>query len=426
VLIIQGLPAGQTRLDWRPGIDKLVDVNPDARMKFVIELARALHAYGSPAHRLEGAMADVMQSLGIEGTVFSLPTGIMISMEADGRHHSAILRVTAAELDLGRLSDLVDLSAEVGKGTVTPGEGHARIAAILATPPRYGTVVTVTAMALTSAAAARFFGGGSIEMAVALVIGLAVGLLSVAAKRVGVIGRLFDPIAGFVVSLLAVAAASLVEPNSIPVVTVAGLIILVPGLTLTTAISELAQQNLVSGTARLNGALITFLLLGFGVAAGARVAVFAFGTPAAALPVALPAWTEAVSVLVASVALTVIMRVPARDFHWVLLTAVTSYVAVRATSSAAGPELGVFVAALVAGAASNAHSRRFLRPAAVTRLPAIMLLVPGGLGFTGIASMLQQDVMEGVRTAFSVAIIAVSLVIGLIISNAIVTPGRKI
>lgn len=425
-MIIQGLAAAQTRLDWRPGIDKLVGVKPDDRMKFVMDLARALHEYGSPAHRLESAMADVMQSLGIEGTVFAMPTGIMISMESDGRHHSEILRVTAAELDLGRLSDLVDLAGEVGKGAVTPSEGHARIAMILAAPPRYGRVVTVTAMALTSAAAARFFGGGSIEMAVALAIGLAVGLLSEAAKRVGVVGRLFDPIAGFVVSLLAVAAATLVEPNSIPVVTVAGLIVLVPGLTLTTAISELAQRNLVSGTSRLSGALITFLMLGFGVAAGARVAVVVFGTPAAALPTALPTWTETVSVLVASVALTVIMRVPARDFHWVLVTAVTSYVAVRATSSATGPELGVFVAALVAGTLSNAHSRTFLRPAAVTRLPAIMLLVPGGLGFTGIASMLQQDVMEGVKTAFSVALIAVSLVIGLIISNSIVPPGRKI
>jgi uncharacterized membrane protein YjjP (DUF1212 family) len=413
-------------LDSARQIAKLVLVNPNDTIRFLRKLARALHEYGSPAHRLEGAMTDVMQSLGIEGTVFSLPTGIMLSLELDGRHHSEMLRLSTSELDMGKLSELIDLATDVGRGLVTPADGETRIDAILAAPPRYGTVLTVAAFALTSAAASRFFGAGAIEMATALVIGLAVGLLTVAAPRVGFIGRLFDPIAGLTVSILAVAAAATVEPMSIPIVTVAGLIVLVPGLTLTTAISELAQNNLVSGTARLNGAVIVFLMLGFGVAAGGKVGVFVFGPPFLALPVPLPLWTEAVSVTVACISLTVLMRVPARDFPWVLVAAVPSYVAVRFTSPVAGPELGVFVAALVAGSLSNFHSRKFLRPVAVTRLPAIMLLVPGGLGFTGLSSMLEQNVTDGVRTAFSVAIIAVSLVIGLIISNSIVPPGRKI
>ena len=401
-------------------------MNQDETIRFVRRLTRALHEYGSPAHRLEGAMADVMQSLGIEGTVFAMPTGIMLSLEIGDRHHSEMVRISATELDMGKLSDLMDLASAVGAGSVSPADGERRIDEILAAPTRYGTALTVAAFALTSAAASRFFGAGSTEMAAALAIGLVVGLLSVAAPRVGFLGRLFDPISGFTVSLIALALAALVAPMSIPIVTVAGLIVLVPGLTLTTAISELAQNNLVSGTARLNGAIIVFLMLGFGAAAGGKLGVLLFGDPRLATPVPLPFWTEAVSVVVACITLTVLMRVPGRDFPWVLLAAVPSYVAVRLVSPVAGPEVGVFVAALVAGSLSNAHSRRHLRPVAVTRLPSIMLLVPGGLGFTGISSMLQQDVTQGVKTAFSVAIIAVSLVVGLIISNSIVSPGRKI
>lgn len=413
-------------LDCAEKIVKLVRVTHDANVRFVGKLARALHEHGSPAHRLEGAMGEVLESLGIEGNVFSMPTGIMLSLELDGRHHSEMLRIAKSELELGRLSDLMDLASEVGKGSITPAEGEARIDALLSAPPRYGSLLTLVAFALTSAAAARFFGGGSLEMAAALAIGLAVALLSFLAQRVGFLARLFDPISGFVVSLLAIGAAALVGPLSIPIVTVAGLIVLVPGLTMTTAISELAQNNLVSGTARLNGALIVFLMLGFGVAAGGKAGLALFGPGLTGVPVPLPLWTEIVAVLVACVTLTILMRVPARDFPWVLLTAVPSYAAVRFVSPVAGPELGVFVAALVAGVLSNLHSRQFLRPVAVTRLPASMLLVPGGLGFTGISSMLQQDVMQGVKTAFSVAIIAVSLVVGLIISNSVVSPGRRI
>lgn len=420
------IQAENHELDSTPQIVKLVAVNQDDKVRFVRKLSRALHEYGSPAHRLEGAITEVMNSLGIEGTIFAMPTGIMLSLEIDGRHHSEMLRISATELELGRLTELMDLAGEVGKGIVTPAVGESRIDAILAAPARYGTILTVAAFALTSAAASRFFGAGAAEMAAALLVGLAVGLLSLAASHVSFVGRLFDPIAGFIVSLIAVAVATMGTPLSVPIVTVAGLIVLVPGLTLTTAISELAQNNLVSGTARLNGAILVFLMLGFGVAMGGRLGTLIFGNPPATSPIALPLWTEAVAVVVACISLTVLMRVPGLDFPWVLFTAVSSYVAVRVASPIAGPELGVFVAALVAGVLSNVHSRRFLRPVAVTRLPSIMLLVPGGLGFTGISSMLQQNVLEGTKTAFSVAIIAVSLVTGLIISNAIVPAGRKI
>jgi uncharacterized membrane protein YjjB (DUF3815 family) len=84
------------------------------------------------------------------------------------------------------------------------------------------------------------------------------------------------------------------------------------------------------------------------------------------------------------------------------------------------------VGAIVAGAVSNFHARHWNRPAGLTRIPALMLLVPGGLGFTGIASLLKEDIIHGMTTAFSVALISVSLVVGLIVSNAIVAPRRAL
>ena len=50
--------------------------------------------------------------------------------------------------------------------------------------------------------------------------------------------------------------------------TLGGLVVLLPGLTLTTALSELATRHLASGAARLSGAFITFLSIVFGVAFG--------------------------------------------------------------------------------------------------------------------------------------------------------------
>ena len=76
------------------------------------------------------------------------------------------------------------------------------------------------------------------------------------------------------------AVSSMLKPVSIA--TLAGLIVLVPGLTVTTAITELATSHLTAGTTRMAGAFMTFIAIGFGVALGYRIAAM-LGPPAAAL-----------------------------------------------------------------------------------------------------------------------------------------------
>jgi uncharacterized membrane protein YjjP (DUF1212 family) len=398
--------------------------NPNG-IPFVIKLGRALHIYGAPAHRLEGAMTELTRRLGYDGRFFSMPTGIFASIESPDEKRVEMIRIEGSELDLGKLSDLTDVANAVIRGERTFDEGSVDVDLILDAPPRYGAVLTTFAFAVTSPVVSRFFGAGAKEVLISVFAGLAVGLLALAAPKISAVARLFNPLAGFTVSLIAVLGAVAVDGASVPIITVAGLIILIPGLTLTLAVSELAQQNLVSGSARLSGALVSFLLLGFGVAVGGNVGALLTGTVRLAPPVPLPGWTEAVAVLGACITLSVLLRAPMRDFPWVLAACVLTYLGVRQTSPHFGPELGVFVGALIAGMVSNLHARLLDRPAAVTRIPAMMLLVPGGLGFLGLSSLLEQNVMQGMKTAFSVAIIAVALVTGLIISNAIVEPRKS-
>src|SRR5690606_19490125 len=71
-------------------------------------------------------------------------------------------------------------------------------------------------------------------------------------------------IAGLVATLIAACVAGFFLPLSLNTVVVAALIVLMPGLTLTNAISELASQQLVTGTARFAGAVAVLLKLGFG------------------------------------------------------------------------------------------------------------------------------------------------------------------
>jgi uncharacterized membrane protein YjjP (DUF1212 family) len=53
-----------------------------ARVGFVIELARRLHQYGAAAPRLEQAIGNVSQQLGLACDVLSTPTSIVLSFGA--------------------------------------------------------------------------------------------------------------------------------------------------------------------------------------------------------------------------------------------------------------------------------------------------------------------------------------------------------
>lgn len=402
-----------------------MDSSSSERVDFALKLGRALQVYGAPAHRLEDAMRDLLRLTQVEGEFFSTPTAIFATLSHGTERRTELIRVDQSEVDLGKLEELVDLGNAVIAGSVSHRAASLEIDRIIAAPPRYGTVLTVVSFAVTSAVACRFFGGGLREMALASVAGLAVGLLSLAPPRFPTVGRIFDMVAAFIVSFVAIIGAALVGGASIPIVTVAGLIILVPGLSLTTAVTELAQRSLTSGTARLHGALLVFLMLGFGVALGGRAATRIVGVGFDRPPDALPGWTEVIAVLVAIMTLTVLLRVPKREFGWVLVCSSLTYATVKFMSQVSGPEIGVFAAAIMAGIVSNLHGRRFERPTAITRVPALILLVPGGLGFLGISSLLENDAVSGLQTAFRVAVIAIALATGLIIANGVASPGTR-
>ena len=206
--------------------------------------------------------------------------------------------------------------------------------------------------------------------------------------------------------------------------TVAGLIVFIPGFSLTVAMIELATRNLVSGTARIMGALGVFLAIGFGVALGGRVAARMFGAPIESEPVALPAWTEIVALAAAPVGFTVLLRAEARDAGWIGLAGALAFAGTRTGAIFLGPELGAFVGALSLGLASNAYARALGRLEIVPLVPGMLLLAPGSLGFRSLSSLVGGDTVLGVEVAFRMTLIAMSLATGLLVAN-ILLPARR-
>jgi uncharacterized membrane protein YjjB (DUF3815 family) len=253
-----------------------------------------------------------------------------------------------------------------------------------------------------------------------------IGVLALASGKLSQLGRVFEPVAAFAASLLAALAGHWVGPFSVYNATLAGLIVLVPGFTLTVAMTELSTRHLVSGTARLTGAFVLFLTIAFGVALGSRIAAELAGPPLIAEIIPLPGWTEMVALVAAPLAFTVLLRAQPKDAIWIVLAGIVAVVGGRVGARSLGLELGVFLGALLVGTASNLYARVVNRPATVVLVPGVLLLVPGSFGFRSLASLLDREVVLGVETAFKMILMAVALVAGILISNIVAPPKRTL
>ncbi len=394
------------------------------RVSFVLKMARAMHGYGYASHRMEEVLAATSQRLGLEAQFFSTPTSIFAAFGTAEDQRTHLLRVEPGDTDLSKLAAVDRVSLEVLRGSVSPAEGARRLDQIAAARPTYGPVLTTLAFGVSSAAAARFFGGGWAEIQIAGIIGLLTGILALATATFPPLSRIFEPLAAFLAATTATAAAVWHPPLSVFVTILGGLIALIPGMMLTVAMTELATRHLVSGTSRLSAALLLFLTIIFGVALGTKLMGAVVGVPDVAEPIALPLWTELLALAVAPLGFGVLLRAAPRDLGWVLGAGWLAYAGSRLGSAALGPELGAFVGAVIVGVASNAFALWRDRPSQIMLVPGVLLLVPGSFGLRSVAALLEREVISGVETAFTMVFIATALVSGILFANVLV-PRRK-
>ncbi len=231
-----------------------------------------------------------------------------------------------------------------------------------------------------------------------------------------------------VVGLITHALARTVLPHNDGVVALSTLIVIVPGLTLTTALVEIATRHWAAGTARMAGAFGTFLSLGVGVAIGRTIAasVFPGDLPLVDAPPPLQPLAAAVATGIAALSFALLFQARPRDWTWIVLACMFGSLGNALGGALLGPHLGAFGGALVLGLLSNAYAAGGRRPALVLLTPGILLLVPGTVGYRALDLLMAHDVIAGLETGVEMLIIATSLVAGLLVANGILPPRRPL
>lgn len=399
--------------------------HPTGSSRLVLRLGRAFLEIGMPAHRIEAAMQIVARKLGLRGDFFSTPTAFIAALGDGTRQRTLMVRAHPGQVSLERLSDLSEIIEGLDADRISVTAAADRVEALLERPVGWPGWAEALAFGLYSLSVACFFRANWLEIACAGGIGLLVGLVGLLAGRRETAARVFEPFGAAVAAFAATLLASGLPGVSPFVVTLAGIIVLVPGLGFTLSIRELATGQLVSGASRMAGALAVFLTLTFGVALGGYLGQTLVSVPDVPRAPAAPEWTRYAALVTAALAFVALFRARGRDVGWILLAGVLGVEGGEAGRALLGQQMGPFLGGFAVGLGGNLFSRLRGRPAATIQFPGLILLVPGSVGLSGLAAMAGTDFVSGVQTAFTATMIGVALITGLLVASLLVPPKRE-
>jgi len=407
------------------------------RIAFLLELARRLHQYGTTAPRLEMAIAGVAQRMGLAADVWSSPTAIIISFADLGQgdegvaQSTQVMRLAPGDVNLARLCEADQIADQVISGDLDLREGFRRLRELGRPDSRGAKAAVIGSYGLSAASiVALFLHSSWPDLLTAAGIGLIIGSITVLAASRPRLAIASEAVCAMVATTIAIVVSAFVVPLAIKAVVLASLIVLIPGMSLTTAVRELSSQHLVSGMARMGGAVTTLLKLTFGTVAATQLCA-AVGIEARdyVLP-PLPNWMDYPSLLLGAFGFAILFRAARRDWLVVMGAVVVGYLTTRwggkISGDVPGAPFGVFLGGFSLSALANLYARFAGRPGAVIREPGIILLVPGSVGFRSMSFLLDRNTELGVDTGVLLMTLLVSLVAGLMFGELLVSPRRSL
>jgi uncharacterized membrane protein YjjP (DUF1212 family) len=175
---------------------------------------------------------------------------------------------------LDKLQKISELVEKISKFDIDLAAAQEAMREIRDAPPPYNTTLSILAGAGSSAGLVYLYGGPWQEILLTLGIGLIITIL----QKFVFVGEnrryLADFLSAFIVAGVAGLTSRWINEINVSRVITGGVVGLVPGLTLLNAIHEIAQKNLVSGSAKSLEAFVIGLSLSFGVASAFAVLKF--------------------------------------------------------------------------------------------------------------------------------------------------------
>lgn len=237
-------------------------------LKVIADAGAALLASGGEVSRVEDTMQRLAQAYQLEAVeVIVLPTALFINASGTS---TVIRRIKHRRVNLAAVAAINQLSRDVSQNPIPLDELEDYLAKAK-NAERYRPSANLLFAGVGAAAISQLMGGTPIDLGPAFVGGAMTQLVRQWFHAIGLASGVGDLIAAMVAVLPALASASLgiAKPGSI---LVAGIMVLTPGLLMTTAVRDGIQGDLLSAAGR----ILEALLSAGAIAAGASLPLYVY------------------------------------------------------------------------------------------------------------------------------------------------------
>ncbi|KAJ1855346.1 pheromone-regulated protein prm10 [Coemansia sp. RSA 1853] len=246
------------------------------KQDFLMHLARAWHAFGSPVHRMEANLLNVAKYLNIEACFFSVPGLTLISFGDPDTHSSETHIVRASDgYDMYRLEQVNRISRRLRKGNASVHESIRDIETLMAKPAIYPWYMRLAFSFIQSFfVSMTLFHGSWREAALSGGLGTMVGAFELLSSTYLSIGYLLNILPPLIAALVAALLSNYICYAAVPM---AASINLLPGMGLALAMMELSSNNVICGAVRLVSATMTSFMIGWGTIVGYQLGMAMLG-----------------------------------------------------------------------------------------------------------------------------------------------------
>lgn len=412
-------------------MELLVNSTPfSQRRKFIINLGKALHKFGTPAYRLEKHLVSVTSILGMGGSFIVTPTSLTFAIWELGEHEQQqlyVVRVTPGEIDLGSLARTDELVEEVSSGQRSLEEAIDRLEDIQTKPNPYSHLTSLFAYGISGGAFAMLMATSWNDVMWSVLMSLVVYIFVYWASFSQNISEMLEPLVSLVSAFIVAGIVHLDPQINTALVVLSSIIAFIPGLALTLGLRELAARDLTSGTARIMDAIMLLFKLYFGAVLGFAIGGQVWGEGAYVPPEMLPPWTAWLAVLLLGSSLVVMFKIRLKDALWGIIAGFIAYITSSLAAVYFDVALGAFFGAFCVGIYSNLYSRICNAPATIVMLQGLVILVPGSKVYMGLNTVVSgQEIIVVESIGAQSFLIFMSLVAGLIFSSVVLKPSRSL
>ncbi|KAJ2804815.1 pheromone-regulated protein prm10 [Coemansia guatemalensis] len=394
------------------------------KQDFLMHLARAWHAFGSPVHRMESSLMEVARYLDIEACFFTVPGLTLISFGDPDTHSSETHIVRASNgYDMYRLEQANRIAWRLRKGEASVHDSIRDIESLLAAPPIFSWYLRILVCFVQSFfVSTTLFHGSWKEAAISGAMGMMVGVFEILSSNYLTIGYLLNVIPPIIVALVAALLSDHICFSAVPM---AATINLLPGMGLALAMLELSSSNFICGAVRLVSATMTSFMIGWGTIVGYNLGMAMLGKEGQNAGSLSNAECEGLSMLwwILFVPLSTIGFGVWFKVHWskwpAIVFAAASGLVIQTFCDrvAVMTPISSGIASFAIGMFSNVygHLTHSASNASIVFV-GIIQLVPGSTGVRSFISFLSSDSSASSLT-MSMLSTAISIAVGLLLSN---------